>query len=236
MHSEETYQELDTLANRYAAIAEDRTCRKEWWAIIRKVAGLSPHLAVYFARQVQTVSTVDAQVLTVLYNRLGKVEEEIEQAKAAEQAQTRATGVDDVWGEDPEYPRKDWQYEVGNGDTNLGYWEWAAHEKEIAAEDHDVNDSRLIDESVAEGGEAMPAEEYFRRREAEPELPPARWLGRYRIVSDSETIGEGSHDVVAADRLTASRLLIEWVHANDTRADSRIDYIVTIYSLEPVEA
>jgi hypothetical protein len=32
----------------------------------------------------------------------------------------------DYWtSEDPEHPVKDWQYEVANGDTRAGYWEWA---------------------------------------------------------------------------------------------------------------
>ena len=29
----------------------------------------------------------------------------------------------DCWGSDTEYPREDWQAEVGAGDTNLGYWD-----------------------------------------------------------------------------------------------------------------
>ena len=28
------------------------------------------------------------------------------------------------WGEYDKYPRCDWQYEVANGDTNRGYWEY----------------------------------------------------------------------------------------------------------------
>jgi len=32
-------------------------------------------------------------------------------------------------GECAEFPREDWEYEVRNGDTRLGYWEWAAHNK-----------------------------------------------------------------------------------------------------------
>jgi len=28
------------------------------------------------------------------------------------------------------YPRADWQYEVRNGDTNLGYQEWVEHKIE----------------------------------------------------------------------------------------------------------
>jgi hypothetical protein len=28
------------------------------------------------------------------------------------------------WGEHPEYPLSDWQYDVSNGDTRRSYWEW----------------------------------------------------------------------------------------------------------------
>ncbi|KAA0573418.1 hypothetical protein [Azospirillum sp. Sh1] len=48
-----------------------------------------------------------------------------------------------VWGEHPGYPRADWRYQVENGDTNLGYWEWV--ENELAIE---------RSAPVAEGGEA----------------------------------------------------------------------------------
>ncbi|BBX87972.1 hypothetical protein [Mycolicibacterium aubagnense] len=30
------------------------------------------------------------------------------------------------WGDHSQYPVADWQYEVGNGDTRLGYWPWVA--------------------------------------------------------------------------------------------------------------
>ena len=30
----------------------------------------------------------------------------------------------DLWGEHPDHPKADWKYEVENGDTFLGYWEW----------------------------------------------------------------------------------------------------------------
>jgi len=39
------------------------------------------------------------------------------------------------WDEHPDYPRKDWQYEVQNNDTNLGYAEWCLHKFEADAED-----------------------------------------------------------------------------------------------------
>lgn len=28
------------------------------------------------------------------------------------------------WGQHPYFVRENWQYEVGDGDTILGYWEW----------------------------------------------------------------------------------------------------------------
>lgn len=28
------------------------------------------------------------------------------------------------WGSHPEHPVSDWQYEVANDETRLGYWEW----------------------------------------------------------------------------------------------------------------
>ncbi len=30
------------------------------------------------------------------------------------------------WGEHPGHPVEDWKFEVLNGDTRLGYWEWVA--------------------------------------------------------------------------------------------------------------
>jgi len=33
---------------------------------------------------------------------------------------------DDHWAESPDYPLADWQAEVANGDTRLGYWDWVA--------------------------------------------------------------------------------------------------------------
>jgi hypothetical protein len=34
-------------------------------------------------------------------------------------------------GEDEELPAEDWQYEVKNGDTTLGYQEWLKHKREV---------------------------------------------------------------------------------------------------------
>lgn len=29
-----------------------------------------------------------------------------------------------LWGQHPRQTAKNWQYEVANGDTRLGYWDW----------------------------------------------------------------------------------------------------------------
>lgn len=36
----------------------------------------------------------------------------------------------DFWSSDPDFPVSDWQYEVANGDTRIGYWEWVKIKKE----------------------------------------------------------------------------------------------------------
>ena len=35
-----------------------------------------------------------------------------------------------TWGEHPEHSVQDWQYEVANDDTRLGYWAWVMHRVE----------------------------------------------------------------------------------------------------------
>lgn len=39
-----------------------------------------------------------------------------------------------TWGQHPNYPLEDWTYEVGNGDTRLGYWEWVDVKLQAAEE------------------------------------------------------------------------------------------------------
>ena len=34
------------------------------------------------------------------------------------------------WEDDPEFPVEDWKYEVANGDTRLGYFEWVEHQRD----------------------------------------------------------------------------------------------------------
>ena len=35
-----------------------------------------------------------------------------------------------IWEEDPDHPVNDWQHQVANDDTRLGYWSWAAVQKD----------------------------------------------------------------------------------------------------------
>lgn len=35
-----------------------------------------------------------------------------------------------TWTEDANWPRSEWQQDVANGDTQLGYWPWVAHNAE----------------------------------------------------------------------------------------------------------
>ncbi|WP_294131763.1 hypothetical protein [Sphingobium sp.] len=34
--------------------------------------------------------------------------------------------MNDPWAEHPDHPVADWQAEVANDDTRLGYWDWVA--------------------------------------------------------------------------------------------------------------
>ena len=46
----------------------------------------------------------------------------------------------DLWGVHPKYPKSDWKYEVENGDTMLGYWEWALCKLEEEESEDDSED------------------------------------------------------------------------------------------------
>ena len=39
------------------------------------------------------------------------------------------------WGEHPDYPVEDWQYEVMNADTRLGYWDWVQGRIDVEEDD-----------------------------------------------------------------------------------------------------
>ena len=37
-----------------------------------------------------------------------------------------------IWGEHPVHTPEEWGYEVSNGDTRRGYWEWVAEQVDAA--------------------------------------------------------------------------------------------------------
>jgi hypothetical protein len=39
------------------------------------------------------------------------------------------------WDEDPEWCVSDWQFEVAEDNTRLGYWQWVERMREVVAED-----------------------------------------------------------------------------------------------------
>lgn len=41
-----------------------------------------------------------------------------------EEAEALAEDHGGVWGEHPDYPVEDWQYEVANDETRQSYWDW----------------------------------------------------------------------------------------------------------------
>ena len=63
---------------------------------------------------------------------------ETEEKTMADQEQTTEiptaealTAQHGVWGEHPTWPSQDWKYEVDNGDTRIGYWEWVVQQMEL---------------------------------------------------------------------------------------------------------
>jgi hypothetical protein len=57
--------------------------------------------------------------------------------------------VDD--GENPDYPKADWQHEVANGYTKLGYVDWVFHKEESEVHDIQVRSSRETEPARAGG-------------------------------------------------------------------------------------
>lgn len=51
---------------------------------------------------------------------------------ASESVATKAHDGAHEWTEHPDFPRLDWQREVANGYTRLGYSEWCLHQAEVA--------------------------------------------------------------------------------------------------------
>lgn len=85
---------------------------------------------------------------------------------------TMAEHVKSGWGEDPDYPRCDWEYYVSNGDTNLGYWEHVAAQVEAKEMDAAI-EQRIVDRSDTA---AM--------RQFDPDPTGESIEGRYNIYLD----------------------------------------------------
>ena len=45
-------------------------------------------------------------------------------------------GDQGVWNEHPDFSKEDWQYEVSQADTILGYWEWAQQQEQHNMEEY----------------------------------------------------------------------------------------------------
>ncbi|WP_114947295.1 hypothetical protein [Microvirga calopogonii] len=48
--------------------------------------------------------------------------------------------IDSVWDDHPDFPSEDWKYEVENGDTRWGYWDWVAAKLEEAQNEGDESE------------------------------------------------------------------------------------------------
>jgi hypothetical protein len=46
----------------------------------------------------------------------------------------------DPWGSYDDFPRCDWQNEVANNYTTLGYLDWVDHSREAQEDEREVND------------------------------------------------------------------------------------------------
>ena len=48
--------------------------------------------------------------------------------------------TDEGWGEHPEFPMEDWKFEVGEGNTRLGYWAWVEGQLDMKRDEHAGSD------------------------------------------------------------------------------------------------
>jgi hypothetical protein len=55
--------------------------------------------------------------------------------KASDFAASELSNQFDFWGNHPEHSLEDWQTEVADADTRLGYWDWVICRCEQAEED-----------------------------------------------------------------------------------------------------
>jgi hypothetical protein len=64
----------------------------------------------------------------------GSTREEVD-ALVKRMAEPPPVRHDNLWEEDPSFPRSEWADEAGNDDTLLGYWDWVEAQKEQESDD-----------------------------------------------------------------------------------------------------
>jgi hypothetical protein len=93
---------------------------------LTEVPGDVPELLItvgYVQTNVPVAITLDKVVIPAIIEALNRPLGSVE----------RRDAVDpnfDVWGQDDRFPRADWKFEVADGATGLGYWEWVDHQIE----------------------------------------------------------------------------------------------------------
>lgn len=97
----ELLERLKHLVKKYHVIEAESEASQVNWDAVMLAHGLDG--AVY------------AQTLTEIFN--------VVEDHCAAEVLRAAHGT---WAEYPKFPLKDWYYEVANGDTRLGYWDWVA--------------------------------------------------------------------------------------------------------------
>lgn len=60
--------------------------------------------------------------------------------------------IDDlgIWGQCEDYPRRDWAYEAGNNDTQLGYWDWVITKHDLEPGDAEPSERMVSEHDVRE--------------------------------------------------------------------------------------
>lgn len=116
----------------------------------------------------------------------------------------------DTWGQHPHYGRADWQYEVSNGDTHLGYWEWVVHQIDANGGKamHGPDGAPLNEESPLD---SFPGSEDALTQEPNPRATATRYaaflrdmtLAELRAESDRRELStvEGLDEAALTDRL-----------------------------------
>lgn len=71
----------------------------------------------------ETESQFLARIITELHAKAVAASQQDESDESDADMVMKQCG-DDRWGECDQYPRSNWEYEVDNGDTVAGYWDW----------------------------------------------------------------------------------------------------------------